>query len=119
MNIQDSRLHGIVTMIYVNAGPNPLFGGFNSTTSMFGRSSHCWIEGEGMVHALYLTKDSHGSWIVSYRNKYVETESFKLEKQRNRPSFLPAIEGDSTAISAAYFFNLVCTYTLPLTTVLH
>ncbi|KAI3935755.1 hypothetical protein MKX01_032939 [Papaver californicum] len=102
-NIPDYFPNGI----YIRNGPNPLFGGFKLTTSIFGRSSHCWIEGEGMVHALYFIKDSHGSWIVSYRNKYVETESFKIEKQRNRSSFLPAIEGDSTAILAAYFFNLL------------
>lgn len=88
-------------------GPNPLFGGFKSTNSIFGKSSHIWVEGEGMLHALYLKKDSNGKWNVSYNNKHVETDTFKMEKQRNKPSFLPAIEGDSPAILSAYFLNLV------------
>ncbi|KAF3446046.1 hypothetical protein FNV43_RR11224 [Rhamnella rubrinervis] len=92
---------------YIRNGPNPLFGGLKSTQSVFGRSSHVWIEGEGMLHALYFSKDSDSKWIVQYDNKYVETETFKLEKQRNKPSFLPAIEGDSPAILSAYLLNLL------------
>ncbi|KAM4086461.1 hypothetical protein ACJW30_10G103100 [Castanea mollissima] len=88
-------------------GSNPLFGGQKSTMSMFGRSSQSWVEGEGMVHALYLNKDSDGSWNVAYNKKHVETETFKLEKQRNKPCFLPATEGDSPAILSAYMLNLV------------
>ncbi|XP_077252487.1 carotenoid 9,10(9',10')-cleavage dioxygenase 1-like [Tasmannia lanceolata] len=91
--------------VYIRNGPNPLFGALNSTVSMFGRSSETWIEGEGMLHAVYFTKDSHGNWSVSYKNRYVESETFKIEKERNRPSFLPAIEGDSPAILAAYLLN--------------
>ncbi|CAK7337629.1 unnamed protein product [Dovyalis caffra] len=91
-------------------GPNPLFGGLKSTVSMFGRSSHIWVEGEGMLHALYFDKASDGSWTVTYNNKYVETETFKLEKQSNKPSFLPAIEGTSPAILSAYLLNLVGKY---------
>lgn len=94
---------------YITAGPNPLFGGLKSTISMFGRSSHIWVEGEGMLHVLYFDKDRDGSWTVHYNNRHVETETFKLEKQRNRPSFLPAIEGNLPAILSAYLLNLVCT----------
>lgn len=61
-----------------------------------------------MVHAVYFTKDTQGNWTVTYKNRYVESETFKIEKERNRPSFLPAIEGDSPAILAAYFLNKVC-----------
>jgi carotenoid cleavage dioxygenase len=74
---------------------------------MFGRSSHIWVEGEGMLHVLYFDKARDGSWTVTYKNKYVEPETFKLEKQRNKPSFLPAIEGSSPAILSAYLLNLV------------
>jgi carotenoid cleavage dioxygenase len=74
---------------------------------MFGRSSHIWVEGEGMLHVLYFDKARDGSWTVTYKNKYVESETFKLEKQRNKPSFLPAIEGSSPAILSAYLLNLV------------
>lgn len=89
------------------AGSNPLFGALQSTESMFGRSSNIWVEGEGMLHAVYFTKDAKGQWEISYKNKYVESETFKIEKKRNKPSFLPAIEGDSAAILAAYLLNQV------------
>lgn len=97
-------LVGIVVILI--AGPNPLFGGLKSTKSVFGRSSHTWIEGEGMLHALYFSKES-GNWILKYNNKHVETETYNFEKQRNRPSFLPALEGDSPAILSAYLLNMV------------
>ncbi|KAJ4844955.1 hypothetical protein Tsubulata_019072, partial [Turnera subulata] len=74
--------------------------------SMFGKSSHIWVEGEGMLHALYFGKASDGSRRVLYNNRYVETDTFKLEKQRQKPSFLPAIEGNSPAILSAYLLNL-------------
>ncbi|XP_050366321.1 carotenoid 9,10(9',10')-cleavage dioxygenase 1-like isoform X4 [Argentina anserina] len=98
--------------VYVRNGPNPLFGGLKSTKSVFGRSNHIWIEGEGMLHALYFRKNdfvnSDGSrWTVQYNNRHVETETFKLEKQRNKPSFLPAVGGDSPAILSAYLLNLL------------
>ncbi|EOY29737.1 Carotenoid 9,10(9',10')-cleavage dioxygenase 1, putative isoform 2 [Theobroma cacao] len=93
--------------VYLRIGPNPLFGGLKSTKSVFGRSSHMWVEGEGMVHALYLGKGVEGNWTVCYNNRHVETETFKLEKQRNKPSFLPAAEGDSPAIVCAYLLNML------------
>ncbi|KAJ7958563.1 carotenoid 9,10(9',10')-cleavage dioxygenase 1-like [Quillaja saponaria] len=91
--------------VYIRNGSNPLFGGLKSTKSVFGRSSPMWVEGEGMLHALYFKKKSDGSWTVVYNNRHVETETYKLEKQRNKPSFLPAIEGDSLAILFAYLLN--------------
>ncbi|RDX61223.1 Carotenoid 9,10(9',10')-cleavage dioxygenase 1, partial [Mucuna pruriens] len=86
-------------------GPNPLFGGLKSTNSIFGRSNHIWVEGEGMLHAMYFRRSRQGSWRVLYNNKHVETDTYKLEKQRSKPLFLPAIEGDSPAILSAYFLN--------------
>ncbi|TQD79120.1 hypothetical protein C1H46_035321 [Malus baccata] len=96
--------------IYIRNGPNPLFGGLKSTRSVLGKSSHLWIEGEGMLHALYFSRDGDvgdGGWTVQYNNRHVETETFKLEKQRNKPSFLPAIGGDPPAILSAYLLNLL------------
>ncbi|XP_059641984.1 carotenoid 9,10(9',10')-cleavage dioxygenase 1-like isoform X2 [Cornus florida] len=93
--------------VYLRNGANPLFGGLKSTISMFGRSSHTWVEGEGMLHALYFNNDSSGSWTVFYNNKHVHTETFKLERQRNEPSFLPAIEGDALAILSAHLLNML------------
>ncbi|PIA42821.1 hypothetical protein AQUCO_02000338v1 [Aquilegia coerulea] len=93
--------------IYIRNGPNPLFGGLKTAISWFGQSSHCWIEGEGMLHALYFIKDSQECWTVLYNNRYVETETFIQEKKINKPSFLPAIEGNSPAILAAYLLNML------------
>uniref|UniRef100_A0A5B7CCU4 Carotenoid 9,10(9',10')-cleavage dioxygenase 1-like n=1 Tax=Davidia involucrata TaxID=16924 RepID=A0A5B7CCU4_DAVIN len=93
--------------VYIRNGANPLFGGLKSTISMFGRSNHVWVEGEGMLHALYFTKDADGNWSFAYNNRFVESETFKMEKQRNKPSFLPAVEGDSLAILAAFLLNVL------------
>ncbi|KAM1022456.1 hypothetical protein ACFX2A_044467 [Malus domestica] len=96
--------------VYIRNGPNPLFGGLKSTRSVFGRSSHVWVEGEGMLHALYFSRDgdvSDGGWTVRYNNRHVETDTFKLEKQRNKPSFLPTFSGDSRAILSAFLLNLL------------
>ncbi|KAL6296378.1 hypothetical protein ACE6H2_004520 [Prunus campanulata] len=85
--------------VFVRNGINPLFGGLKSAVSIFGQTQHTWVEGEGMLHALYFKKDGDGSWIISYNNRYVETETFKLEKQKhNKPCFLPALEGDAAAL---------------------
>ncbi|KAL5074128.1 hypothetical protein RYX36_013112 [Vicia faba] len=91
--------------VYIRNGSNPLFGGLKSTNSIFGKSSHIWVEGEGMLHALYFQKSSHGTWKIIYNNKHVETETYNLEKQRNKPMFLPAAEGNSLAILSAYLLN--------------
>ncbi|XP_039042057.1 carotenoid 9,10(9',10')-cleavage dioxygenase-like [Hibiscus syriacus] len=93
--------------VYIRNGPNPMFGALTSTRSVFGSSSYTWIEGEGMLHALYFCKGLDRSWTVVYKNRFVETDSFELEKQRNKPSFLPAIEGDSPAVLSAYLFNML------------
>lgn len=60
-----------------------------------------------MLHALYFKRANHGSWTVIYNNRYVETETYHLEKQRNKPSFIPAIEGDPPAVLSAYLLNWV------------
>ncbi|GMQ10617.1 hypothetical protein CsSME_00053547 [Camellia sinensis var. sinensis] len=93
--------------VYIRNGANPLWGGLKSAISVFGRSNHVWIEGEGMLHALYFTKDTNGNWSFSYNNRFVEPQTFKMEKQRNKPSYLPALEGDSPAILAAFLLNVV------------
>ncbi|OMO91085.1 Carotenoid oxygenase [Corchorus olitorius] len=106
-NIQGQFPSDFPEGVYIRNGPNPLFGGLKSTKSVFGRSSPMWVEGEGMLHALYFSKDINGGWTVIYNNRHVETETFKLEKQRNKPSFLPAVEGDSLAVLASYMLNLL------------
>lgn len=97
--------------LYVISGPNPLFGGLKSTKSIFGESSHTWVEGEGMLHAVYFTTSSCGNnWTLTYKNRDVESLTFKMEKLRQKPAFLPEAEGDPWAIMAAYFLNFVCNH---------
>ncbi|KAJ0986091.1 hypothetical protein J5N97_004447 [Dioscorea zingiberensis] len=92
--------------IYIRNGPNPLFGALQSTVSPLGRSSSIWVEGEGMLHAIYFTKNhSNNTFTICYKNRYVESETFKIEKEKKRPCFLPAVEGDSLAILAGYLLN--------------
>ncbi|XP_073299297.1 carotenoid 9,10(9',10')-cleavage dioxygenase-like isoform X2 [Primulina huaijiensis] len=92
--------------VYIRNGPNPLFGGLKLTNSIFGKSSHTWIEGEGMLHALHVFKDSiNGRWNISYNSRHVYTDTFKLEMKTRKPLFLPAIEGDSAAVLSAYLLN--------------
>ncbi|KAM5572722.1 carotenoid 9,10(9',10')-cleavage dioxygenase 1-like [Rosa sericea] len=92
--------------VFIRNGSNPLFGGLKSAVSIFGESHNIWVEGEGMLHALYFKKDDDcGSWIISYKNRYVESETFKIETKRNKPGFLPALVGDAPAIIAAYLLN--------------
>ncbi|KAK1630172.1 hypothetical protein QYE76_004487 [Lolium multiflorum] len=91
--------------VYIRNGSNPLFGALHSTASVFGESSEIWVEGEGMLHAVYFTKSRSASWSVSYANRYVQSETLKIEQARQKPCFLPAIEGDSPAIIAAYILN--------------
>uniref|UniRef100_A0A0D9XCG3 Uncharacterized protein n=1 Tax=Leersia perrieri TaxID=77586 RepID=A0A0D9XCG3_9ORYZ len=94
--------------VYIrNGGSNPLFGALHSTVSIFGKSSEIWVEGEGMLHALYFTKNSSATCSVSYANRYVQSETLEIEKARQKPCFLPAIMGDSAAIIAAYILNYI------------
>lgn len=84
-----------------------MFGGLKSTKSIFGESSPLWVEGEGMLHALYFSKGINGNWTVVYNNGHVETDTFKLEKLRNEPCFHPAIQGDPLAVFTSFLLNLV------------
>ena len=99
--------HNNKLMVEISTGSNPLFGALHSTVSIFGKSSEIWVEGEGMLHAIYFTKNSSDTWSVSYVNLYVQSETLKTEKTRQKPCFLPAIMGDSAAIVAAYILNYV------------
>ncbi|KAK8566650.1 hypothetical protein V6N13_002346 [Hibiscus sabdariffa] len=93
--------------VYIRNGSNPVFGGLKSTKSIFGQSSPLWVEGEGMLHALYFSHDIDGSWTLVYNNRYVETDTFMLEKLRNKPSFLPVVHGDPLAVFFSFLLNLL------------
>ncbi|GKV03428.1 hypothetical protein SLEP1_g15728 [Rubroshorea leprosula] len=86
-------------------GTNPLYG-VKATRSLLGRSSDAWVEGEGMVHALYFKKiTTDRSWTLAYNNRYIESKTFMIEKQLNKHFFLPAVEGDSLSVLSAYLLN--------------
>lgn len=75
---------------------------------MLGRSNHIWVEGEGMIHAIYFEKEaSNGICSIYYNNRHVQTETFKMESKKKKPCFIPAIEGDSAAVVSAYLLNMV------------
>ncbi|KAL0330355.1 UNVERIFIED_CONTAM: Carotenoid 9,10(9',10')-cleavage dioxygenase [Sesamum radiatum] len=106
--VHGSIPHDFPEGVYIRNGTNPLHGVPKSAVSIFGKSNNIWVEGEGMLHALYFNKDSSdGSWTTFYNNKYVSTDSLELEKQRKKPVFLPATEGDPPAVLSAFLLNLV------------
>ncbi|KAK1370241.1 Carotenoid oxygenase [Heracleum sosnowskyi] len=106
-------LHGTIPSefpegTYVRIGPNPLFGGLKSAISRFGRSSHIWVEGEGMIHAIYFEKDNSDAICkIYYNNKHVQTQTFIMESKKNKPCFIPTVEGDSAAVFSAYLLNML------------
>lgn len=66
-----------------------------------------------MLHAIYFKKHINGEWHLLYNNRYVQTESFRFEKHvKNRPSFLPAVEGDAVAVVAAFVLNWVSPFSV-------
>ncbi|XP_057737840.1 carotenoid 9,10(9',10')-cleavage dioxygenase-like [Arachis stenosperma] len=94
--------------VYIRNGSNPLFGGLKSTKSILGSSDSAWVEGEGMLHALYFKKqidENDGNYTLVYNNKHVETSSYRLEKQSTKPLFLPAVKGDSLAVLSSLMLN--------------
>ena len=109
---QFKKLYVATVFIFVyvydcTTGSNPLFGGLKSTKSILGWSYSSWVEGEGMLHALYFKKQSDGSCTLVYNNRHVETGTYKLEKQSNKPLFLPAVKGDSLAVLSSLMLNRV------------
>nr|GMD41436.1 carotenoid 9,10(9',10')-cleavage dioxygenase 1-like [Ipomoea batatas] len=106
-NIQGIIPHDFPEGVYLRNGANPIFGGLKIAESIFGKSSQIWVEGEGMIHALYFNKDSNGHWTISYNNKHIQTGTFQAEKHRKRPAFLPTAEGDLLAILSAILLNSV------------
>ncbi|KAI4380899.1 hypothetical protein MLD38_007036 [Melastoma candidum] len=87
------------------AGGNPMFSALQSVVSPFGTTRETWAEGEGMLHALFFEKGDDSGWSVLYRNKFVESRTYKDELKRNKPTFLPAIHGNPAAVLASFFLN--------------
>ncbi|OAE31151.1 hypothetical protein AXG93_2508s1150 [Marchantia polymorpha subsp. ruderalis] len=79
---------------YIRNGPNAKFGASQNLDSplLGGTTYYSWFEGEGMLHGTYIEKD--GS--IWYMNRYVETDSFKMEKELGRKVYLPTMDEKST-----------------------
>lgn len=66
-----------------------------------------------MLHAVYFNKSSQGKWKISYRNKFVDSDTFQLEREKNEVAFVPSVDGQPYAILVAFVLNIVC-LTLPV-----
>uniref|UniRef100_A0A0D9X792 Carotenoid cleavage dioxygenase n=1 Tax=Leersia perrieri TaxID=77586 RepID=A0A0D9X792_9ORYZ len=94
--------------VYIRNGSNPLFGALHTVNSIFGQSEDIWVEGEGMLHATYFTKNiEDNTWSVSYNNRYVQSDTFRMERDRQRPRFLSVTKGNPLAMLAASILNMV------------
>nr|CAD1843411.1 unnamed protein product [Ananas comosus var. bracteatus] len=93
--------------VYIRNGPNPQYPTQTTVTSIFGSTAYTWYEGDGMLHATYFDKADNGKWRISYKNKYVVSETFQMEKERNKASFIPAVDGQPHGILAAFVFNML------------
>uniref|UniRef100_A0A0D9X789 Uncharacterized protein n=1 Tax=Leersia perrieri TaxID=77586 RepID=A0A0D9X789_9ORYZ len=92
--------------VYIRNGSNPFFGDLHMVNSIFGHSEDIWVEGEGMLHAIYFTKSREGNtWSVSYNNRYVQSDTFRMERECQRPRFLPSAKGDNIATMVAGILN--------------
>ncbi|KAF7001428.1 hypothetical protein CFC21_017102 [Triticum aestivum] len=91
--------------VYIRNGSNPLFGALHSSSSIFGKSHDIWVEGEGMLHAVYFTKSNNNTWSIKYTNRYVQSDTFRVEKGLKKPCFLPATDGDPLAMLIAGTLN--------------
>lgn len=91
--------------VYIRNGSNPLFGALHSSTSIFGKSHDIWVEGEGMLHAVYFTKSNNNTWSIKYTNRYVQSDTFRAEKGLKKPCFIPASDGDPLAMLIAGTLN--------------
>ncbi|KAK3128457.1 hypothetical protein QOZ80_6BG0461960 [Eleusine coracana subsp. coracana] len=60
-----------------------------------------------MLHAVYFNKSSLGEWKISYQNKYVDSDTFQLERENHEVTFLPAVDGQPYATLVAFVLNML------------
>ncbi|CAL5044430.1 unnamed protein product [Urochloa decumbens] len=92
--------------IYIRNGPNPLHPTQTIADSIFGSTSYMYYEGHGMLHAMYFNKSSLGEWKISYRNKFVDSDTFQLEREKNEVAFVPSADGQPYATLVAFVLNI-------------
>jgi carotenoid cleavage dioxygenase-like enzyme len=86
---------------FAYVGPNPKFershykkwgSGPQQVKSPLGDGWHHWFEGDGMIFAV----DFQRNGLVRYRNRFIRTQSWKLETKRNRRVFRPLMNADGS-----------------------
>ncbi|KAK3131707.1 hypothetical protein QOZ80_6AG0510210 [Eleusine coracana subsp. coracana] len=92
---------------YIRNGPNPLNPTQTIADSIVGSTSYLYYEGHGMLHAVHFNKSSLGEWEISYQKKYVASDTFQLEREKNEVTFLPAADGQPYATLAAFVLNML------------
>ena len=61
--------------VYAQVGSNPKY--------LSNEESYTWLDGDGMIHAIYFNKTS-----IIYQNKWIETKKFNFENKMNRKIFM-------------------------------
>nr|CAB3467124.1 unnamed protein product [Digitaria exilis] len=92
--------------VYIRNGPNPLHPTQTIADSIFGSTSYMYYEGHGMLHAVYFNKSSTGEWKITYRNKYVDSDTFQLEREKNEVAFVPSADGEPYGTLVAFLINI-------------
>jgi carotenoid cleavage dioxygenase-like enzyme len=91
-------------------GPNPKFSrehykkwgeGPGQRPSGLGDSWHHWFEGDGMLYVVDFKGKS-----LTYRNRFIRTESWKLESMLQRRVFKPLMN----AAGSTFMYNAVCNF---------
>ncbi|XP_008659260.1 carotenoid 9,10(9',10')-cleavage dioxygenase 1 [Zea mays] len=96
--------------VYIRNGPNPLNPTQTVAGSVFGSTSYTYYEGHGMLHAVYFSRSGGaGGWEVSYRNKYVGSDTLQLERRKKDDgvAFVPSVDGQPYATLAAFALNIL------------
>ncbi|CAL5044427.1 unnamed protein product [Urochloa decumbens] len=93
--------------VYIRNGPNPLHPTQTVADSIFGSTSYMYYEGHGMLHAVYFNKSGLGEWKISYRNKFVDSDTFQLEREKNEVAFVPFADGQPYATLVAFVLNIL------------
>ncbi|CAN6164993.1 unnamed protein product [Urochloa humidicola] len=93
--------------VYIRNGPNPLHPTQTVADSIFGSTSYMYYEGHGMLHAVYFNKSGLGEWKISYRNKFVDSDTFQLEREKNEVAFVPSADGQPYATLVAFVLNIL------------
>jgi len=93
-----SECHAFFDLLIIKkTGSNPHFADKITAISPLRRSS---------IQFTYFKKVKEGVWSLSYKNKYIEAETFLMEKEGTKVLFLPATQGQPPAVLLAFILNM-------------